>query len=65
MDCNIKVFICIMTGDDKSDCDSLERNIFQLENTLRNVIGYDKSDWDRKELNVLQYEVFNMECGDI
>ena len=50
-----------MTGDDESNFDGLEHNLFQLDNTLQNVIGVDKSDWGEKELNLLQCEGFNME----
>ena len=61
LDFNIKVFIWSMTGDDESNFDGLEHNLFQLDNTLQNVIGVDKSDWGEKELNLLQCEGFNME----
>ena len=53
MDCNIKVFLRSMTGDDEFGCDGLEQKLMQLYNTLWNVIRVDESDWDRKELNVL------------
>ena len=58
---NIKFLLWIMTGDDGSDCDGLERNVLQLYNMLWNVIGVDESYWDGKELNVLQCERFDME----
>ena len=52
MDCNINIFIWIITGDYESDCDVLERNVLKLKNYLWNVIGVKKLDWEMKEMNV-------------
>ena len=41
MDCNVEVLIWNMTGDDKYDQGSLEKNGLQHDNTLCNVIGAD------------------------
>ena len=62
MDCNIKVLLWIMTGDDESYCYLLEQGLLQLENTLQNVIGVDESYWDGNALNSLKCEGYDMEC---